>query len=193
MRRPWLLCGLRMLSRAESDAVVKSKPMRAAELPATLQSSRVTADHIACPPLQQPLPQHGVPTNSGSVACGFTSTSPLATRAGPRTISIAEHRLLEAPIDHRRRGTTPEPTLAQPRLECRNRLQDIVRRMRVLCVGIGPKGTSSNFSPVPIRVMDGSEPGVDTPAAVLSGAPIELQARTVRYAHDAQSVPRGYG
>ncbi|KAK4494583.1 hypothetical protein PRZ48_013939 [Zasmidium cellare] len=39
---------------------------------------------------------------------------------------------------------------------------------------------TSNFSPVPIRVMDGSEPGVDTPAAVLSGAPIELQARTVR-------------
>ncbi|EME40648.1 hypothetical protein DOTSEDRAFT_74256 [Dothistroma septosporum NZE10] len=39
---------------------------------------------------------------------------------------------------------------------------------------------TSNFSPVPIRVMDGSEPGVDMPAAVLSGAPIELQARTVR-------------
>lgn len=39
----------------------------------------------------------------------------------------------------------------------------------------------SNFSPVPMRVMDGSEPGDDTPAAVLSGAPIELQARTVRY------------
>lgn len=29
--------------------------------------------------------------------------------------------------------------------------------------------------------MDGSEPGDTTPAAVLSGAPIELQARTVRY------------
>jgi NADH dehydrogenase (ubiquinone) Fe-S protein 4 len=29
--------------------------------------------------------------------------------------------------------------------------------------------------------MDGSEPGETTPAAVLSGAPIELQARTVRY------------
>jgi NADH dehydrogenase (ubiquinone) Fe-S protein 4 len=29
--------------------------------------------------------------------------------------------------------------------------------------------------------MDGSEPGDDTPAAVLSGAPVELQARTVRY------------
>src|ERR1700761_9606199 len=39
---------------------------------------------------------------------------------------------------------------------------------------------TSNFSPVPSRVMDGSEPGETTPAAVLSGAPIELQARTVR-------------
>ncbi|EKD21616.1 uncharacterized protein L3040_004840 [Drepanopeziza brunnea f. sp. 'multigermtubi'] len=39
---------------------------------------------------------------------------------------------------------------------------------------------SSTFSPVPKRVMNGSEPGDVLPAAVLSGAPIELQARTVR-------------
>ncbi|KAI7348942.1 NADH-ubiquinone oxidoreductase 21 kDa subunit, partial [Hortaea werneckii] len=38
----------------------------------------------------------------------------------------------------------------------------------------------SAFSPVPMRVQDGSEPGLDTPAAVLSGAPTDLQARTVR-------------
>ena len=31
-----------------------------------------------------------------------------------------------------------------------------------------------------MRVMDGSEPGESVPAAVLSGAPTELQARTVR-------------
>lgn len=37
------------------------------------------------------------------------------------------------------------------------------------------------YSPVPKRVMDGSEEGEVLPAAVLSGAPIELQARTVRY------------
>ena len=34
-----------------------------------------------------------------------------------------------------------------------------------------------------MRVMDGSEEGLNTPAAVLSGAPIDLQARTVRYAY----------
>ncbi|EUC38199.1 hypothetical protein COCCADRAFT_83492 [Bipolaris zeicola 26-R-13] len=38
----------------------------------------------------------------------------------------------------------------------------------------------SNFSPIPKRVMDGSEPGESVPAAVLSGAPTDLQARTVR-------------
>ena len=36
------------------------------------------------------------------------------------------------------------------------------------------------FSPVPKRVMNGSEPGEVLPAAVLSGAPTDLQARTVR-------------
>lgn len=40
---------------------------------------------------------------------------------------------------------------------------------------------TSTFSPVPLRVMDGSEPGPTTPAAVLSGAPVDLQARTVRF------------
>ncbi|TVY54397.1 NADH-ubiquinone oxidoreductase 21 kDa subunit, mitochondrial [Lachnellula cervina] len=39
---------------------------------------------------------------------------------------------------------------------------------------------SSTFSPVPKRVMNGSEDGDVLPAAVLSGAPIELEARTVR-------------
>ncbi|CRG90596.1 NADH dehydrogenase (ubiquinone) Fe-S protein 4 [Talaromyces islandicus] len=39
---------------------------------------------------------------------------------------------------------------------------------------------TSTFSPVPKRVMDGSEPGDVVAAAVLSGAPTDLQARTVR-------------
>ena len=39
---------------------------------------------------------------------------------------------------------------------------------------------TSTFSPVPKRVMNGSEPTGITPAAVLSGAPVDLQARTVR-------------
>lgn len=45
--------------------------------------------------------------------------------------------------------------------------------------GVSPR----NFSPVPKRVMDGSEPVETVPAAVLSGAPTDLQARTVRYGH----------
>jgi len=39
---------------------------------------------------------------------------------------------------------------------------------------------TSQYSPVPKRVMDGSEPGPSLPAAVLSQAPTDLQARTVR-------------
>ena len=39
----------------------------------------------------------------------------------------------------------------------------------------------STFSPVPKRVMDGSEPGEVVPGAILSGAPVELQARQVRF------------
>ena len=39
---------------------------------------------------------------------------------------------------------------------------------------------SRHFSPVPKRVMDGSEPGDLVAAAVISGAPVEMQARTVR-------------
>lgn len=37
------------------------------------------------------------------------------------------------------------------------------------------------YSPLPKRVQDGSEPGETLSAAILSGAPIDLQARTVRY------------
>lgn len=39
---------------------------------------------------------------------------------------------------------------------------------------------TSTFSPVPMRVQDGSEPTDLAPAAVTSGAPVDLQARTVR-------------
>ncbi|KAF9739561.1 NADH:ubiquinone oxidoreductase 21kD subunit [Paraphaeosphaeria minitans] len=47
---------------------------------------------------------------------------------------------------------------------------------------------TSNFSPVPKRVMDGSEPGDVVAAAVLSGAPIDLQARTVRIYRPAKTA-----
>ncbi|KAI1336626.1 putative NADH-ubiquinone oxidoreductase 18 kDa subunit [Xylariaceae sp. FL0016] len=46
--------------------------------------------------------------------------------------------------------------------------------------GVHIDKATSTFTPVPKRVMDGSEDTDITPAAVLSGAPIELQARTVR-------------
>ncbi|KAL9127350.1 MAG: hypothetical protein Q9217_003764 [Psora testacea] len=47
---------------------------------------------------------------------------------------------------------------------------------------------TSQFSPVPKRVMDGSEPMDVTPAAVISGAPVDLQARTVRIYRPAKTA-----
>ncbi|KAI1775719.1 ETC complex I subunit conserved region-domain-containing protein [Hypoxylon cercidicola] len=46
--------------------------------------------------------------------------------------------------------------------------------------GVHIDKATSTFTPVPKRLMDGSEDHDILPAAVLSGAPIELQARTVR-------------
>ncbi|KAL2039933.1 hypothetical protein N7G274_007336 [Stereocaulon virgatum] len=47
---------------------------------------------------------------------------------------------------------------------------------------------TSQFSQVPKRVMDGSEPVDITLAAVLSGAPVDLQARTVRIYRPAKTA-----
>ncbi|KAI0193830.1 putative NADH-ubiquinone oxidoreductase 18 kDa subunit [Astrocystis sublimbata] len=46
--------------------------------------------------------------------------------------------------------------------------------------GVHIDKAASTYTPVPKRVIDGSEDTDITPAAVLSGAPMELQARTVR-------------
>ncbi|KAI4182501.1 MAG: hypothetical protein L6R41_005946 [Letrouitia leprolyta] len=48
-------------------------------------------------------------------------------------------------------------------------------------------GTSA-FSPIPKRVMDGSEPGELVSGAVLSGAPVDLQARTARIYRPAKTA-----
>ncbi|KAL8698339.1 MAG: hypothetical protein Q9224_001894 [Gallowayella concinna] len=47
---------------------------------------------------------------------------------------------------------------------------------------------TSTFSPIPRRVMDGSEPGELTAAAVISGAPVDLQARTARIYRPAKTA-----
>jgi len=50
---------------------------------------------------------------------------------------------------------------------------------------IAPDKATSTFTPVPKKVQDGSEEEI-LPAAVLSGAPLELQARTVRIYKEAK-------
>jgi len=44
------------------------------------------------------------------------------------------------------------------------------------------------FTPVPKNIQDGSEDVDHVPAAVLSGAPKELQGRTVRYARSNRNL-----
>ena len=53
-----------------------------------------------------------------------------------------------------------------------------VLQFRIVVIWL--KAPYRTFSPVPKHVMDGSEPGDVVPAAVLSGAPVELQARVAR-------------
>lgn len=54
--------------------------------------------------------------------------------------------------------------------------------------GVEVDQAASLFTPIPKRVMNGSEEGDVLPAAVLSGAPIELQARTVRIYRPAKTA-----
>ncbi|KAF7948029.1 hypothetical protein EAE96_009097 [Botrytis aclada] len=54
--------------------------------------------------------------------------------------------------------------------------------------GVEVDQAASLFTPIPKRVMNGSEEGEVLPAAVLSGAPIELQARTVRIYRPAKTA-----
>ncbi|RYO80056.1 hypothetical protein DL766_008309 [Monosporascus sp. MC13-8B] len=52
--------------------------------------------------------------------------------------------------------------------------------------GVHIDKATSTYTPVPKRIMDGSEETDILPAAVISGAPIELQARTVRIYQSAK-------
>src|SRR5271154_3046155 len=77
----------------------------------------------------------------------------------------------------------------------------MLRTVSVLRRSLANPLYSRTFSPVPKRVMDGSEPGEVVPGAILSGAPVDLQGRQVRFAlchtasnHStpANNVPRIY-
>ncbi|EOO03821.1 putative nadh-ubiquinone oxidoreductase 18 kda protein [Phaeoacremonium minimum UCRPA7] len=83
-------------------------------------------------------------------------TRPIAARRFETTLSATQAR---PPVNE---PTLPESSHNQPDYEAQI-----------------DKATST-FTPVPKRVLNGSEEGPSLPAAVLSGAPMELQGRTVR-------------
>jgi NADH dehydrogenase (ubiquinone) Fe-S protein 4 len=51
-----------------------------------------------------------------------------------------------------------------------------------------PDRATSTFTPLPIHVQTGKEDEIDIPAAISSGAPLELQARTVRIYQESKAA-----
>ncbi|TAQ88800.1 hypothetical protein B7494_g2898 [Chlorociboria aeruginascens] len=98
--------------------------------------------------------------------------APAAHRAIPSAARFETQTTLGTPLT--KSGTTEESAVVE--LE----EKDVQIKHNQPDYGVVPDQASSNFTPIPKRVMNGSEEGDVTPAAVLSGAPIELQARTVR-------------
>lgn len=79
----------------------------------------------------------------------------------------------------RKEGPDTNSKAQRARLPCTCRQSNIVRKLDTV-EGFIYTDIPRTFTPVPKRLLDGSEEGDALPAAVLSGAPIELQARTVR-------------
>lgn len=98
-------------------------------------------------------------TDPSSSPAPRSGDSAMIRQEGSEGALISHQPDFHAPVDH---GTSYEPAIQN--YDC-----------------IQAKQLSRAFSPIPRRVMDGSEPGDLTAAAVLSGAPVDLQARTARY------------
>ncbi|KAI0019494.1 putative NADH-ubiquinone oxidoreductase 18 kDa subunit [Xylariomycetidae sp. FL0641] len=91
-----------------------------------------------------------------------------STSASRPAFATAQRRMKTDDVDSRTSLTQTKP--APPE----------VRPANAPDYGVHIDRATSTFTPVPKKVQDGSEPGDVLPAAVLSGAPMELQARTVR-------------
>ncbi|KAI9770568.1 MAG: hypothetical protein M1840_003158 [Geoglossum simile] len=92
---------------------------------------------------------------------------------------LTQHSNRMALVSVRSKSDSPSISTQQRSLKIPDHSTDVVRH-KIPEYGHPVDRATSSFSPVPRQVMDGSEEGDVLPAAVLSGAPIELQARTVR-------------
>ncbi|KAL2070451.1 hypothetical protein VTL71DRAFT_13477 [Oculimacula yallundae] len=96
--------------------------------------------------------------------------APCVSRSIPGSVRFESQTALSTPLP----SSTPAPTSNPGGLEA------VPQKHNQPQYKAEVDQASSQFSPVPKRVMNGSEAGDVLPAAVLSGAPIELEARTVR-------------
>lgn len=106
-----------------------------------------------------------VKTNTSEAPTATHSGSSLINKENPSEAMTRHQPDYEATIDHATSCAPPIPAALD----------------MVTVTNIFSSPQFRQFSPVPKRVMDGSEPGDTLSAAVLSGAPTDLQARTVRY------------
>lgn len=147
--------------------------------------------------------RYGFTTRSSDQLLAYCPPGHLATHTSSRTVGVLQpelrqHRSASDDITFRQTGLQGRASLdvaVDPIRKCRrgsaktsaglrrrDGLANIVRTTTWRTMRPSADARRRNFSPIPMRVMDGSEPGDTTPAAVLSGAPLDLQARTVRYA-----------
>ncbi|KAF8848601.1 NADH-ubiquinone oxidoreductase 21kDa subunit [Acephala macrosclerotiorum] len=105
--------------------------------------------------------------------------APIARRVVPATVRYDSHTALGTPLTTSEASSVPVEVGESKGIQPRHNQPDYAAEV---------DQASSTFSPIPKRVMNGSEEGDVLPAAVLSGAPIELEARTVRIYKPAKTA-----
>ena len=132
------------------------------------------------------------PRNHHGLAKGITRSAAAATRCTADSVSrrvLAALREFGAD-DVQGRSAPRHPATQRPQLRGSVRQGDLVCALpdaeRDLGSSIDPP--SRTFTPVPKHIQDGSEDTTHVPAAIISGAPMELQARTVRYGARSPSI-----
>ncbi|KAK5094583.1 ndufs4 NADH dehydrogenase Fe-S protein subunit [Lithohypha guttulata] len=118
------------------------------------------------------------PTNSlrlfQAVKPGSQQMRCLSTTASQR---VADPR--DQPASHRMEATEDQVSIVEAEQEPKGSVKKFHPEHQPDYRAHVDHGTGL-YSPVPRKVQDGSEPGETLAAAVLSGAPVDLQARTVR-------------
>ncbi|KAH0558976.1 NADH:ubiquinone oxidoreductase 21kD subunit [Trichoglossum hirsutum] len=118
---------------------------------------------------------------------------PLALGSGRTNLILIRNKSSSTPNPKTNPSDSPSATDPQRTLSKVSDHSTAVVRHRLPEYDHPVDHATSTFSPVPKAVMDGSEDGEVLPAAVLSGAPMELQARTVRIYRPSKAATQSGG